>query len=420
MKERTGSADAVPANVAGYRILSPIGRGGMGTVYRAINRDGQKVALKLLAPHLVDNDVQRSRFQQEARVAMTLDHPNIIRALDVGEDNGRHYIAMELVDGENLGAMIKRRGSLPEEEATAIACAIAQALHAAHVHGLIHRDVKPDNVLIGRDGAAKLADMGLVKSLGEDLNLTKTGRGLGTPHFMAPEQFRNAKNVNFRSDIYALGATLYAMVTGEIPFKGNTALDTFLKKGRNEFASPRSIMPTVSEALEKVILAAMDADPEKRPPSAKAFAEWVRQTRPSSPEPHDSKAQDDRLWYVLYPGDDGQEKKLKGTDSALRHQIKKGRLDVRARAARSKQGPFLPLSAIEEFRDLLGINERQIEPTDVHRATRDHEGPTVETIGSGDDWWSRRWSEPRTRWIALGASAIVLVLGIALWMGWPR
>ena len=141
---------------------------------------------------------------------------------------------MEFVEGESLGQKLERDGRMPEAEAIRIIAQVAQGLHRAHKQGLVHRDVKPDNILVTPDGMAKLADLGLVKETETDLNLTKTGRGLGTPHFMAPEQFRNAKNADIRCDIYSLGATLYMMVTGELPFRSNGPLDAWMKKIQND------------------------------------------------------------------------------------------------------------------------------------------------------------------------------------------
>ncbi len=214
-------ASATSSTIGGYELLELLGKGGMGTVYRAKTPAGAIVAVKILAPHLTGNDVLRSRFYLEARLAMGLEHPNIVRAIDVGEDNARHYLAMEFIDGESVNKRIAREGALPEPDAIKIAAAVARALDKAHSEGLVHRDVKPDNILVTKSGEVKLTDLGLAKKAEIDLDLTRTGKGLGTPHFMAPEQFRDAKNVDPRSDIYALGATLYVMVTGRLPFRGN-------------------------------------------------------------------------------------------------------------------------------------------------------------------------------------------------------
>src|SRR4051795_6968990 len=196
-------------SVGNYDLLEKIAEGGMGAIYRGRHRQtGQIVAVKIMPPHMASKPVLLKRFEQEFRAASRLDHPNIVRALDYGDDGSMPYLVMEFVDGESLGAKLDREGRMPEADAIRLVVQVAQGLHRAHKQGLIHRDVKPDNILVTADGQAKLADLGLVKTADADLNLTKTGRGLGTPHFMAPEQFRDAKNADPRCDVYSLGATL--------------------------------------------------------------------------------------------------------------------------------------------------------------------------------------------------------------------
>ena len=159
---------------------------------------------------------------------------------------------------------------------------VAKALHNAHKHGLIHRDVKPDNILITLDGQAKLADLGLVKEVDADLNLTKTGRGLGTPHFMAPEQFRNAKNADPRCDIYSLGATMYMLVTGKVPFESNGPLETWMRKIHNQLVAPRQLVPELSEHVDRAILRAMRPNPDQRPATCREFVEDLAGTNTTS------------------------------------------------------------------------------------------------------------------------------------------
>src|SRR5207302_9263017 len=164
-----------------------------------------------------------------------------------------------------------RDGPLTEEEAIRLVAQICQGLHRAHKQKLIHRDVKPDNILLNPDGMAKLTDLGLVKDADNEMNLTKTGRGLGTPNYMAPEQFRDAKNADVRCDVYSLGATLYTLVTGEVPFGKVGPLECWLRKQRNEIPSPREVNPAISERLDWAIMRAMSGDADKRPASCKEF-----------------------------------------------------------------------------------------------------------------------------------------------------
>src|SRR5262245_41733651 len=226
----TQRAKRLPVTIGGFQVLEAVGEGGMATVYKAQHPDTQEiVAIKLVRPEIAGKDLLLKRFEQEFRVASKLDHPNMVRALGFGQEGRSPYIVMEFVDGESLGDRILREGGLPESEAVDIVVQVAEALHSAHEHGLIHRDLKPDNILLTRTGQAKLADLGLVKDVDSGLNLTRTGRGLGTPSFMAPEQFSDAKNANVRSDIYSLGATLYMVVTGHLPFPSDGPVASSLR-----------------------------------------------------------------------------------------------------------------------------------------------------------------------------------------------
>ncbi len=206
--------------LAGYEIIEEIGKGGMGRVYKARGQDGQLVAIKILDPRIADNKTQLARFYQEAELAMRINHPNVARGFKVGEHERHHYFVMEYVEGETLGKLIKRRGPLQEKRAVNYASQMAMGLHRLHKEGMIHRDIKPENVIISNEGVLKLIDLGLAKDVDTDLNLTRPGHGLGTPQFMAPEQFKNAKDADVRCDVYGLGATLYVMLTGQLPFRG--------------------------------------------------------------------------------------------------------------------------------------------------------------------------------------------------------
>lgn len=262
--------------VGPYAILEEIGRGGMGCVYRARGPEGQIVALKVLNASLHNNPVERNRFQREADLAKRLDHPNLIKALDFGEADGQHYFAMEYVDGESLGKHVGRVGKLREEDAIRIIVAVSQGLAVAHGKGLIHRDIKPENILLTLDGQVKLVDLGLAKELDGDLTLTQPDRGLGTPIFMAPEQFRNASQSDTRCDIYALGQTLYVMVTGKLPFpSGSSMVDTFLKKSKSDFVSPDRICPNLRLSTLRTIRQSMLPDPEHRPRDVQAFVNML-------------------------------------------------------------------------------------------------------------------------------------------------
>jgi serine/threonine protein kinase len=342
--------------VGDYALLSKIADGGMGSVYKARNNlTNDIVAIKIVPSTMASNHVLLKRFEQEFKAASSLDHPNIVRALDFGYDGASPYLVMEYVEGETLGQKIDRQGRVPEREAVRIIAQIAQGLHKAHSHGMVHRDVKPDNILIRPDGVSKIADLGLVKENETDLNLTRTGRGLGTPQFMAPEQFRNAKNADSRCDIYSLAATLYMAVTGELPFRSCSPLDAWMKKVQNDYPPPRELNPNLSERLDWAVRRAMSADPMQRPATCREFVEDIsgRSTRRVGSQSADMNASD--LWYLVYTDEFGTTHTVKGAMQSIRRCLKEGRLGdaCNIRVSRNAAGPFESLRTHPEFRDLV-------------------------------------------------------------------
>jgi len=341
--------------VGAYDLLAKIAEGGMGTVYKGRHRDsGQIVAIKIVPPNMARNPVFLKRFEQEFQAARMLDHPNIVKGIDYCGTGTTPFLVMEFVDGESLGQKLERERRIPEAESVRIIGQVCQGLHKAHKQGMIHRDVKPDNIMLTADGTAKLTDLGLVKDMDAELNLTRTGRGLGTPHFMAPEQFRNAKSADVRCDIYSLGATLYQMVTGELPFKSCGPLDAWMKKVHNEITPPRQIVPTLSERIDWAIRRSMNANPEERPASCREFVEDLtgHSTRKSTPNQQPA---DEDLWYLVYKDEDGETHTVKGSTEGIRRSLKEGLLGdgTTVRACRSKAGPFEPVRGFPEFRDLV-------------------------------------------------------------------
>lgn len=343
--------------IGDYDLVEKVAEGGMGTVYRGKHRiTGETVAVKVVPSHLLSNAVVLKRFEQEYNVARLIDHPNIVKALDFGRDGETRYLVMEFVEGESLGQKIERDGRMDEKEAIRIIAQVAEGLHSAHKQGMIHRDVKPDNILLTSEGVARITDLGLVKELDADLNLTRTGRGLGTPHFMAPEQFRNAKKADARCDIYSLGATLYMMVTGELPFESNGPLDAWMKKINNEIDAPRKLVPSLSERVDWAIRRAMSPDPVHRPETCSEFVEDLtgHSTQQLTGTEPNIDAESD-YWYLVYADADGLVHTVKGTIKGVRRSLRDGLLgntdDVRI--AHSKAGPFEPLKSFPEFRDLI-------------------------------------------------------------------
>lgn len=242
---------ASTVRVGDYELLEELGSGGMGAVYRARQCSlDRPVALKILPQHMAHDREFVQRFMQEARAVAKLNHPNIVAGFDVGFADGRFFFAMEFAAGGSLGARIHAEGGLPEREAAAVGAAIARALAHAHAHEIVHRDVKPDNIILTLDGVPKLTDFGLARAERHDhVELTQSGRTVGTAHYMAPEQITGQKDVDGRADQYALGCTLYKAVTGKPPFDGGSSPEILYKHLRERMPSPRAVRHDLSEGF---------------------------------------------------------------------------------------------------------------------------------------------------------------------------
>jgi serine/threonine protein kinase len=235
-----------------YRLEARIGSGGMSTVYRAFDETLERqVAVKLMNREVASDSDQLERFRREARAIAQLSHPHVVGVIDAGEDDGRPYIVLEYVEGETLKERIRRHGRLPIPEAVAYAIEIARALGAAHARHIVHRDVKPQNVLIDQEGTAKVTDFGIARTLEED-GLTADGRVLGTTDYVSPEQALG-QHVNGQSDLYSLGIVLYEMLTGEVPFKGENQVAVAMRHVREQVPDVQAKRPEVSAALAAVL-----------------------------------------------------------------------------------------------------------------------------------------------------------------------
>lgn len=233
--------------IAGYRLVGKLGAGSMGTVYKArqLSLD-REVAIKLLSPHLARKKDYVERFLREARAVAKLNHPNVISGIDVGEEEGVRYFVMEYASGMTVGELLKRGGAMDESRVLRVALQIARALEHAHDAGLVHRDVKPDNILLTKDHVAKLCDLGLAKDSPEE------GRALGTPAYISPEQAQGLADVDIRSDLYSFGCTLYHMLTGKQPFEGNAKV--VMIKHLTEEAQPiQSFEPDVTGGMVAIV-----------------------------------------------------------------------------------------------------------------------------------------------------------------------
>jgi hypothetical protein len=257
-----------------YRVIAPLGEGGMATLWRAMDEQlDREVAVKLLRPQFGNDPGFAARFKQEARSAGSLSHPNIVSVYDYGTDaeTGGQFIVMQLIDGEDLAAILKKRGPLKTEDAVRIAIGVASALEAAHRRGIVHRDVKPGNILIDQD--VKVTDFGIARAVSE-ASMTVTGTTLGSVHYFSPEQARGDE-VTGKSDVYALGIVLYEMLTGHRPFEGDSAAGVALKR-LTEDPLPPTVHGPVPPALSAIVMRALERDPANRFPDAGAFAEALR------------------------------------------------------------------------------------------------------------------------------------------------
>jgi predicted Ser/Thr protein kinase len=255
-----------------YEIEDLVGTGGMSSVYRA--RDsvlGRRVALKILHEHFSSDDEYVERFRREARAIARLNHPNIVTVIDRGEFEGRQFIVFEYVPGANLKDLVRREGPLPVVEAVSLAHQVGRGLAFAHENGIVHRDVKPQNVLVDESGSPKVTDFGIARSLDPKDGLTETGTLLGTSDYIAPEQ-ASGRRVDERSDQYSLGVLLYELLAGEVPYPADSFMATAMRHMRDPVPSVRERRPDVPVEVDAIVRRAMAKDPRDRFSSTAAMA----------------------------------------------------------------------------------------------------------------------------------------------------
>ncbi|MBA3684230.1 MAG: protein kinase [Planctomycetes bacterium] len=281
---RLADPNAPVVSIAGYRIDETIGHGGFGIVYRATGgKPLREVALKVIrAPHAND-EAFRSRFLVEAAVGIELHHPNVVAIYDFGADGDRLYLVMELITGGDAKALACAPGGMSPQRALSICIDAASGLEAIHAANLVHRDIKPANILLTSDGQAKVADLGLVRVLDHREGFTAAGTTPGTAGFMAPEQARKDPTIDGRADIYALGATLYYLVTAEYPFSGDSEIEVLSKAQQQPLPDPRLLVPSCPAGLAAVILRAGRLAREERYQSARAMREALTRVREDLP-----------------------------------------------------------------------------------------------------------------------------------------
>jgi eukaryotic-like serine/threonine-protein kinase len=241
--------------IPGFQIISKLGQGAMATVYKARQLSLDRiVAIKVLPKRLSENQEFVDRFYREGRAAAKLNHPHIVQAIDVGESSGYHYFVMEFIDGRTVYDVLQEDGVMAEADAIRYSRETALALDHAHARGFIHRDVKPKNIMISDDGIVKLADMGLAREISDYKTAqSEAGRAYGTPYYISPEQIRGEINIDFRADIYSLGATMYHMVTGKVPFEGSTPSAVMHKHLKEELVPPDHLNPKLSSGISEII-----------------------------------------------------------------------------------------------------------------------------------------------------------------------
>ena len=263
-----------PTQLGGYELIEKLGEGGMGAVYKA--RDGELnriVALKMLSSDRWMSESAIARFREEAALAARLEHPNIVPIHEVGEQDGHRYFTMKLVDGPTLAERLEQFTANPTATAR-LMVTIAQTVHFAHQHGVLHRDLKPGNVLLDEKGNPHVSDFGLAKRLDQDSDLTQTGTIMGTPSYMAPEQARGQRqSVTTATDVYGLGAILYSMLTGRPPFQADTPVETCRQVIDCDLTPPSKLNPRIDRDLDTVCLKCLEKQPAQRYGSAHALAE---------------------------------------------------------------------------------------------------------------------------------------------------
>jgi serine/threonine-protein kinase len=424
-----------------YRILRRLGEGGMGSVYLGyLEEEDQQVAIKVLADQLASNHGYVERFYREAKSGSLLSHPNIVRCITVGQDKptGKHYLVMEFVDGPSAHALLDCFGKLPVADAVHVVLDIAHALEHAHSRNIVHRDIKPDNILITRAGLAKLADLGLSKRTDENSHLTGTRQAFGTPHYMPYEQAVNAKLADGRSDIYALGATLYHLVTGEVPFPGDSHLEVVDKKEKGTFVPASRINPEVPPVLDRILnkmlareardryqtaseliidlershLAAavpsfVDPDQALRDPTVRArLTSPTEATRPDleAPVGHGLIAGGE-IWSLRYRGEDGRRQKALLSTDQIHEQLSDGRLPPDAEVILRGADGYQPMSRIPEFRQAVDRAQRRLTLSKVR---------TTEFCGRAPAKGprSRGW---RWLWFGMGGFMFVAAMTFVVW-----
>ncbi len=465
-KKSSPSAGQKVKQVGDFELVRRLGKGGMGEVWLAkqVSLD-RLVALKTLSRELARKEDFVERFKREARSMAKLDHVNAVKVYAVDSFKGVHYAAIEYIDGSSVQQWLNELGKLPIGDAVHIAIVCAEALQHAHDLTMIHRDIKPDNLLLTSKGVLKVADFGLAKVLDEDVSMTQSGTGLGTPLYMAPEQARSAKTVDQRSDIYALGATLYHMLTGKLPYGAETTLELIIAKETGKYIPARQVRSEIPEKLDLIIDKMMMKEPAHRykncgelirdlvalgihndalsfidgavmaavgrtgPPTTSSLAATAigsdtlnqRGARLKAVGKENTKRAS-RTWYVQYEDDQRHTVVDKLSTGRVLKMIVAGKLTPKARCKVSADGSYQPLAAFPEFTKAI---ENQL----AHKSeiVRKQDMQTLYIQADRDEKKRLRWRWVRNKarstvgaftliiWLAVIAAGIVVAIFIGRW-----
>jgi serine/threonine-protein kinase len=276
----------VGSHIGPFEIESEIGSGVLGTVYRAKFRKGDDavipVALKVIALGLTGNEAAMTRFMREASILKQLRHPHVVKLIATGRHRETPFIAMEFIDGEPLNRVLARRGRLTSAEVVSYGKQLCLALQHAHEHGIIHRDVKPSNLMITRDGMLKLTDFGIAKDT-DVAGLTGANATIGTAAYMSPEQCRGERTLTPQCDLYALGVVLFELATGRKPFNADNTVEMFIKHVKEKPPQPRKIVPDLPSRLDALIVQLLEKDKDARPADAASVAQLLDQIGTNAP-----------------------------------------------------------------------------------------------------------------------------------------
>ncbi len=419
-----------------YRILRRLGEGGTGTVFLAYQEsENRQVAIKVLSQELARNQPSLDRFYREAKSGALLNHPNIVRNLASGQDQatGYYYLVLEFVDGDSALDLLERFGSVQVADAVYIVLHIARALEHAHSRNVVHRDIKPGNILITQGGVPKLADLGLAKRTDETSHLTHARQGFGTPYYMPYEQAMNAKYADARSDIYALGATFYHLLVGDVPFPGVNHLEIVDRKALGDFAPASAVNPDVPKALDAVLAKMLAKEPKRRyqtaselivdlertnlaasvpsfvnpevamrdPVVRKLLTSPAQTTFPDIRKAEGQASQRAEVWNLRFRNAAGEIASVQLDLEQIEARLRDGSLPRPLHAAPAPSEEFQPL---EHFPQLYVLVNNLAPVTDAATTQLSLEVDTALSWADSVLWW----------WVAIGAVAAILFLLVAI------